>query len=111
MTGGRSLCLRWRDNTLTLLPDSPSLTIGRSDQADIQIESELASRIHARVGFHETNFLLADQSTNGTFVQIGDDDEVYLHHEQIVLRSSGVISLGQRMRGGRGKLIYFNLTT
>jgi hypothetical protein len=107
----RSLCLRWRDNIMTLEPESPPLTIGRGDQSDIRIDSELASRIHARLGFQQTNFILTDQSTNGTFVQIDDDDEVHLHHEQIVLRGSGVISLGRRIRGGRGKLIFFKLTT
>jgi hypothetical protein len=106
----RSLNLRWRDNTMTLTPESPSLKIGRGDQSDIQIESELASRSHARLGFQQTNFILADQSTNGTFVQIDDDDEVFLHHEQIVLRGRGVISLGRHIRAGRGKLIYFKLT-
>jgi hypothetical protein len=106
----RSLNLRWRDNTMTLTPESPSLTIGRGDQSNIQIESELASRSHARLGFQQTNFILADQSTNGTFVQIDDDDEVFLHHEQIVLRGRGVISLGRHIRAGRGKLIYFKLT-
>lgn len=110
VTSNRSLCLRWRDNTMTLAPESPSLTMGRSEQTDIRIDSELASRIHARLCFQETNFILADQSTNGTFVQIDDDEEVHLHHEQIVLRGSGVISLGRRIRGGRGKLIYFTLT-
>jgi adenylate cyclase len=106
-----SLSLRWRENTMTLVPESPSLTIGRGDQSDIQIESELVSRIHARLGFQQTNFILTDQSTNGTFVQIDDDDEVYLHHEQIVLRGSGVIGLGRRIRAGKGKLIYFKLAS
>jgi hypothetical protein len=107
----RSLSLRWRKHTITLRQDSPSLTLGRSEQADVQIESELASRIHACVGFQQTNFMLADQSTNGTFVQIEDTAEVCLHHEQIVLRGSGVISLGRQISHGRGKLIYFSMTT
>jgi hypothetical protein len=110
-TGSRTLHLRWRENTITLEPDSPSLTLGRGDQSDIQIESQLASRTHARLSFQQTNFILTDQSSNGTFVQIDDDEEVYLHYEQIVLRGSGMISLGRRVRGGRGKLIYFKVTT
>jgi adenylate cyclase len=105
-----SLNLRWRDNTMTLMPESPSLTIGRGDQSDIHIESELASRSHARLGFQQTNFILTDQSTNGTFIQIDNDDEVFLHHEQIVLRSRGVISLGVHVQAGRGHLIYFKLS-
>ncbi len=110
MTVAHNLCLRWRDTAITLTPESPSLTIGRSAQCNIAIDSELASRIHARLGYNETNFILADQSTNATFVQIEDDEEVCLHHEQIVLRGSGVISLGRRIRAGRGKLIYFTLS-
>ena len=105
-----SLKVRWREYTLTVVPESPSLTIGRGDQSDIRIESDLASRIHARLGFQQTNFILTDQSTNGTFVQIDDDEEVYLHHEQIVLRGSGVISLGRQIRGRPGKFIYFKQT-
>jgi len=105
----RSLCLRWRKHTITLRQDGPSLTLGRSEQADVQIESELASRIHACIGYQQTNFMLADQSTNGTFVQIEDTAEVCLHHEQIVLRGSGVISLGRQISHGRGKLIYFSM--
>jgi hypothetical protein len=107
----RNLCLRWRDHTMTLVPESPSLTMGRGDRSDIQIDSEMASRSHARVSFQETNFILADQSTNGTYVQIDDGEEVYVHNEQIVLRGSGVISLGRRISGGRGKLIYFTLSS
>lgn len=105
----RSLSLRWRNRTLTLRRDSQPLTLGRSEQADIQIESELVSRIHASVAFRETDFILTDQSTNGTFVQIGDLAEVALHHEQIVLRDNGIIGLGQRVCHGRGKLIYFRM--
>jgi hypothetical protein len=110
-SGPHCLCLRWRDNTMTLQPGNPELTIGRGDDSDIRIDSDLTSRIHAHLSFHETNFVLEDRSTNGTFVRIDQDDEVYLHNEQIVLRGSGVISLGRRIQGGRGKLIYFNLTT
>ena len=105
----RCLCLRWRENTMDLQPNKPRLTIGRGDESDIRIDSDLTSRIHAHLGFHETNFVLEDRSTNGTFVKIEQDDEVFLHNEQIVLRGSGVISLGCRIQGGRGKLIYFKL--
>lgn len=105
-----SLRLRWRENTMTVLPETPTLTIGRGEQSDIRIESDLASRIHARLEFQQSNFILTDQSTNGTFVQIDDDEEVYLHHEQIVLRGSGVISLGRLIRAGSGIFIYFKQT-
>jgi hypothetical protein len=111
ITGPRCLCLRWRDHSVLMQPEGPAVTMGRGEQADIRVESDLASRLHAEVSFHETNFVLADRSTNGTFVRIDEDEEVCVHNERIVLRGCGVISLGRRIQGGRGKLIYFNLTS
>jgi len=106
----RALALRWRDRTVTLRQDSPGLTMGRGSDSDVQIESALVSRHHARLDFRHTNFMLTDQSTNGTFVRMENDEEVFLHHEQIVLRGNGVISLGRRTGSGGGKLIYFTVT-
>ncbi len=108
--GDHTLSLRWRGHAVTLHPGSPALTFGRGTDSTVQIESTLVSRHHARLDFRHTNFMLADQSTNGTFVRIENDEEVFLHHEQIVLRGSGVISLGRRTGSGGGKLIYFSVT-
>lgn len=106
----RRLALRWREHAVTLHPESPPLTFGRGSESSVQIESNLVSRQHARLEFRDTNFVLADLSTNGTFVRIEQDEEVFLHREQIVLRGNGVISLGRRSVAGGGKLIYFSLT-
>ena len=105
----KTLHLRWRDRKLTVRPESPPITFGRSGEADIQLESDLTSRIHAQLSFQLTDFILADQSTNGTYVKMDDAEEVPLHHEQIVLRRTGVISLGARIQAGRGNLIYFTI--
>ncbi|MGD8936839.1 MAG: FHA domain-containing protein, partial [Thiogranum sp.] len=108
-TPDKMLHLRWRDHKLTVRPESPPITFGRSGEADIQLESDLTSRIHAQLSFQLTDFILADQSTNGTYVKMDDAEEVPLHHEQIVLRRTGVISLGARIQLGRGNLIYFSI--
>jgi hypothetical protein len=55
-----SLYLRWRENTIIMPPDGPSLTLDRGDHCDIQIESELVSRVHATLRFQQTDFILAD---------------------------------------------------
>lgn len=107
--GIQCLQLRWRDRSLALLPDSPVQVMGRGEQSDIRIESSLASRSHARVGFQGTDFVLVDHSTNGTYVQIDEDAEVHLVDARIVLRGHGVISLGRPIHAGRGKLIYFRV--
>jgi len=108
-TPDKTLHLRWRDHKLTVRPESPPITFGRSGEADIQLESDLTSRIHAQLSFQLTDFILADQSTNGTYVKMDDAEEVPLHNEQIVLRRTGVISLGARIQAGRGNLIYFSI--
>lgn len=104
-----TLHLRWRDNKLTVRPENVPITFGRGSEADIQLESDLTSRVHAQLSFQLTDFILADRSTNGTFVKIGDAEEVPLRHGQIVLRRSGVISLGSRIQAGGGNLIYFSV--
>jgi hypothetical protein len=104
------LSLRWRERQLSLGPRSPGVTIGRGGAATVRIPTEFASRTHARLGFEQTNFVLHDESTNGTFVRIDEDAEQFLHREQLVLRGQGVISLGRRIQSSATHLIYFNAT-
>ncbi|MGA7982665.1 MAG: FHA domain-containing protein [Chromatiaceae bacterium] len=105
-----SLRLRWRSNQLQLDTAAPPITLGRGSAADIRIRTEYVSRTHAKVTFVQTNYVLYDESTNGTFVRIDDDEEKFIHQEQIVLRGSGVISLGRGIKTGTASLIYFTAT-
>jgi class 3 adenylate cyclase len=72
-----------------------TVTVGRDLQCDIVIPSELASRQHASIEYSRGRFVLTDQSTNGTFVQIENNPEVYLRREAVQLSGSGAISLGR----------------
>lgn len=103
-----SLCLRWRDRRIELDPDCATFTLGRSNACDLMIDSEFVSRQHACIEFHQTNFVLIDQSTNGTYVLTDDDQETFLHHEEIILRGKGIISLGRSIAAAGSKLIYFS---
>jgi hypothetical protein len=107
ITRAQRLRLRWRGEKLTLDKDSPALTIGRSSEADITIESQYASRVHAGLRHLNAAFILTDCSTNGTYVTIDDDAEVYLHDDELTLRGEGCISLGRRTTAARGKLVFF----
>ncbi|MGB5200542.1 MAG: FHA domain-containing protein [Sedimenticolaceae bacterium] len=107
ITRAQQLRLRWRGEKLVLDKDSAALTIGRSSEADITIESEYASRIHAGLRHVNAAFILTDCSTNGTYVKIDDDAEVYLHDDELILRGEGCISLGRRTAAARGKLVFF----
>jgi len=101
------LSLRWRNNNLMLEENFSPLTIGRGAQADVIIESDYASRIHARLSYLHSCFVLSDQSTNGTYVQVNDDAEVFLHDDELILRGTGCISLGRHVNSARGNLLYY----
>ena len=73
-----------------------SLRIGRDAQNDIVVPSEHASRLHARVYGRDAHFVIADQSSNGTFLMVdGSAREVRLRREQAVLGERGWIGLGK----------------
>lgn len=100
------LLLRWRDQQLEMTEGSGTVTIGRFSTSDISIDSDFTSRNHAHLDYAHSCFVLADCSRNGTYVTI-DENEFYLHDDELILRGKGCISLGRRPSSSRGKLIYF----
>ena len=52
-------------------------------------------------------FVLKDHSTNGTYVTIGDEDEVLLQRDEIALRKKGWISFGQTRIGAHESVEFF----
>jgi adenylate cyclase len=72
-----------------------SIRLGRDKANDLVVASSKASRVHARIYGRGANFVIADQSSNGTFVAIdGSNRELTLHREEAVLGESGYIGLG-----------------
>jgi hypothetical protein len=39
--------------------------------------------------------MLSDRSTNGTWIRIGDEDEIFVHRDEVRLRRGGTLSIGQ----------------
>ncbi|MCB1792818.1 MAG: FHA domain-containing protein [Gammaproteobacteria bacterium] len=104
------LQLHWRGEHLVLDARTDVVTIGRSQRADITIESEYASRIHAELCYQDACFVLTDCSTNGTYVK-HDEDEIYLHDDRYILHGEGAISLGRRSASARGRVVFFKAET
>ncbi|MDX5363516.1 MAG: FHA domain-containing protein [Pseudazoarcus pumilus] len=73
----------------------PALSIGRDPTQDLRVEDQRASRHHAEVQMRGDKFVLSDQSSNGTYVTIGNAPEFVLTREDAVLHGSGWISLGR----------------
>jgi adenylate cyclase len=72
------------------------VTIGRDASCDIVIGDRKTSRQHARIEKRRDKFVVADHSSNGTFVKIADEAEVCLRREELMLRARGRIALGHR---------------
>jgi class 3 adenylate cyclase len=109
-TAGEVLRLRHRGQVVELRPDSEPFSMGREPANHLQVEADWVSRTHAMIEYKRGHFLLADRSTNGTYVRIGDDDELKVHRDELHLRKSGTISLGQAVALNTGDVIHYEAT-
>jgi len=74
--------------------DKTVLVLGRDKTCDLVVEEKNASRRHARIERSGLQYVLIDESTNGTYVAIEGDREVLLRHDRLLLRASGTIGFG-----------------
>ena len=91
---GSRLVLRYRSQVFEL-DEGASFSIGRDPTSSLIVETEWVSRNHALVEWKRGYFMLADRSTNGTWLRTGNDDELLVHRDETHLRRSGSLSLGQ----------------
>jgi class 3 adenylate cyclase len=84
-----------------------AVTIGRDASCDIVIGDRKTSRQHARIEKRRDKFVLADHSSNGTFVAIADEPEVCLRREEVMLRARGRIGLGHRTTDAEATVVEF----
>lgn len=106
---GGVLRLRHRGRQVELRPDSEPFSLGREQGNDLVVEADWVSRTHAMLEFKRGYFVIADRSTNGTYVRLAQDDEIKLHRDELQLRKAGTISLGQAGALNATDLIEFEL--
>jgi class 3 adenylate cyclase len=93
---------------LKMTEKSPNKIIGRGEECDIQILAPMASRVHAEIQFSDGNFKIEDQSTNGTWLEMGGNS-IRLHRDKTVLLGKGKISLGSADYSDQSMIIEFEL--
>jgi adenylate cyclase len=93
--GHAKLKLKYRGEKLVLRSIMDALTIGRDRRCNLVVDDELASRNHCVIQRRHDHFVLADKSTNGTFVTVEGEDEVMLQRDELTLRKRGWISFGK----------------
>jgi class 3 adenylate cyclase len=102
------LKLRHRGNLIELDEDSEPFMMGREASNNLQVEADWVSRTHAQIEFKRGHFMLCDRSTNATYVTIGQDAELRLHRDEVHLRKSGSISMGQSAAINTHDIIHFD---
>lgn len=103
------LKLSYGGDTVVVEP-SGSIRLGRGKANDVVVPSTLASRVHARIYGRGGNFVIVDQSSNGTFVAIdGHSRELQLRREEAVLGERGYIGLGGSATGTGDHVLRYRL--
>ena len=99
--------LKYRGKELVRRRDNDSVTLGRDETSGLQIMEDKCSRHHCTIERRGDKFVLKDHSTNGTYVTIGEEDEVLLQRDEIALRKTGWISFGQTRIGTHESVEFF----
>ena len=82
--------------------------MGREASNGLVVEADWVSRTHAQIEFKRGHFMICDRSTNATYVTIGQDPELRVHRDELHLRKSGSISMGQSAAINTHDLIHFD---
>jgi adenylate cyclase len=101
------LRLKYRDREITRRRDKDSITMGRAPDCDLVIASNRASRKHCVIERRQDRFVLADQSTNGTYVTAEGGAEILLRREEFRLGKHGWIAFGQPRAEAEEVVEYF----
>ena len=91
------LLLRYRDQQAEISESNPTIVMGRAEDNDLVVKHTLISRLHARVEYRKGNFVLVDQSINGTYVRTAEGEELFVRRDNYPIKGTGIIALGQRL--------------
>lgn len=93
-TGAGQLCVHYQGIELTLDENQPLTRIGRQLDCDLVMRDSRCSREHGTIERRLDRFVYVDRSSNGTFVTLEGQVEVFVHREELVLFGRGQLSLG-----------------
>jgi adenylate cyclase len=102
--------LMFAGNTVRMHSGSASLSFGRAADAALSINDPRVSRVHATLEWRGGQFVLADTSSFGTWVYLGNQNEaVVLRRTECYLVGSGHIVPGCELRDEDAPFIEFSV--
>ena len=105
------LTLSYREQSFRINEKHRSAVLGRDGECDILVINSYASRQHALIDLRFSKFVITDQSTNGTYIRFADGNLVRLAREELILRGSGFICLGQSFAEEPTDVIEFSIAS
>ena len=105
--GPSRLVLSFCDTSVMVDESRKNINMGRADENDLVVKGNLISRIHARVEMRRRKILLIDQSTNGTFLENAQGEEIFVRRDSSELSGEGIIGLGRAAKAGTSLAIHF----
>ena len=92
---------------LRLAPQDCPFTLGRDKSCALQLDGDVASRVHGQIEFVHDKFYYVDDSRNGTYLLTLQGEEVFLHSERRPLLGRGVISPGAPVIKQTGEVVRY----
>ena len=85
----------WHGVDMSFTSSDAPVHVGRATDAQLCINDPRVSRLHARIDWRNSGFVLTDMSSFGTWVRFeGSDSPVRLRRDACILHGTGQIALG-----------------
>lgn len=101
----------WHGVNATFTSDEAPIHIGRATHAQLCVNDLRVSRLHARIDWRNSGFILTDLSSFGTWVRFdGSESLVRLRRDGCILHGTGQISLGVSFADPSASVIGFRVS-
>ena len=91
------LILKYGTVVVIVNESNARVEIGRQKSNDIQVVKNRVSRTHALIEYKDGKFYLTDQSSNGTYLLMGNGPGVTVKREAVLLTGRCVIGPGYKV--------------
>jgi hypothetical protein len=83
-------------------------TLGRSHSSELRIVNSFVSKHHAYITYENGEFVLQDESLNGTFIEAEDLGKIRIQGQKAYLYGDGIMSLGRPINRAEEDFIKFH---
>lgn len=91
----QKLKLKYRGGEVVRRREKDAVIVGRDPACGLVVDNDQVSRHHCTIERRGDKFVIADTSSNGTYVTIQGEPEVLLQREELTLSKRGWIAFGQ----------------